>query len=70
MPNHKTQSVCFEDLKVDDPVIIRDRDHNADGARGTVYFLNPESQMVSVVTKGYTDIWEGYADGLVKIIEG
>lgn len=61
-------SVCFEDLELDDEVIIWDRNHNAHGSSGTVYHLDAETRMVSVVTKNMADTWEGMADGLQKII--
>jgi hypothetical protein len=64
----KAIDVCFEDLSVDDDVIIWDRDHNTHGATGKVYHLDSESRIVSVVTKGMVDTWEGMADGLQKII--
>jgi|PersoiStandDraft_1058852.scaffolds.fasta_scaffold02942_9 hypothetical protein len=68
MPSEKAISVCFEDLMVDDTVIIWDRDHSAHGARGKVYWLDPESRLVSVVTNGCVDTWEGCADGLQKVV--
>jgi hypothetical protein len=68
MPNENAISVHFEDLAVDDSVIIHDYGHNAHGARGKVYWLNPDTKLVSVVTKGLVDTWEGYADGLQKLI--
>jgi len=64
----ETLSVCFSDLAIDDEVIIHDHGHNAHGARGKVYYLDPETQLVSVVTKGLVDTWEGCADGLEKVI--
>lgn len=68
MLSEKVISVVFEDLKLEDSVIIQDYGHNAHGARGEVYFLDADSKMVSVVTKGCVDTWEGYADGLQKIV--
>lgn len=68
MPNENAISVLFEDLAVDDSVIIHDYGHGAHGARGTVYWLDPATKLVSVVTKGCVDTWEGYADGLQKLI--
>jgi hypothetical protein len=65
----KAISVCFEDLSVDDDVIIWDRDHNAHGATGKVYHLDTTTRMVSVVTTGCVDTWEGMADGLQKIMD-
>lgn len=67
-PSEMAISVCFEDLKVDDVVIIWDRKHSAHGARGKIYWLEPETRMVSVVTKGSVDTWEGCADGLQKVV--
>lgn len=61
-------SVCFEDLTLDDEVIIHDYGHNAHGARGNVYHLDLNTKMVSVVTKGMVDTWEGLSDGLQKVI--
>ena len=61
-------SVCFEDLELDDEVIIWDRNHNAHGAIGKVYHLDTMTRMVSVVTKNMADTWEGMSDGLQKII--
>lgn len=61
-------SVCFDDLKLDDEVVIQDYGHNAYGARGNVYYLNVDSKMISVVTKGLVDTWEGLADGLLKVV--
>lgn len=49
-------------------VVIRDYGHNAHGAKGKVYWLDTDSRLVSVVTNGYVDTWEGYADGLQKLI--
>lgn len=43
MPSDKTISVCFKDLKVDDIVVIWDRNHSAHGARGKVYCSNREA---------------------------
>jgi hypothetical protein len=68
MANDKFSCVSFEDLAVDDVVVIHDYGHNAHGARGKVYWLDPETKFVSVVTKGSVDTWEGYADGLQKLI--
>lgn len=67
---HKTQAidVTFEDLDLEDEVIIHDYGHNAHGARGKVYHLDPNTHLVSVVTKGMVDTWEGCADGLQKVI--
>ena len=68
MAREKAISVCFEDLMVDDTVIIWDRAHGAHGARGKVYWLDVDTRMVSVVTNGCADTWEGCADGLQKVI--
>lgn len=69
MSNRKNAvSVCFEDLQLEDEVIIWDRNHNAHGASGTIYHIDTETRMISVVTKNMADIWEGMADGLQKII--
>ncbi|MBD8615636.1 hypothetical protein IFT69_18205 [Pseudomonas putida] len=66
----KTSAVCvsLEDLSLEDEVLIHDYGHNAHGARGKVYHLDPDTKLVSVVTKGLVDTWEGCADGLQKII--
>lgn len=61
-------SVTLDALSVDDEVVIQDRDHNAHGASGTVYHIDLETRLVSVVTKGMVDTWEGYVDGLQKIV--
>lgn len=69
MSNHKhAVCVCFEDLKLDDEVVIWDRNHNAHGSSGVIYHLDVDTKMVSVVTKGMVDVWEGLADGLQKVI--
>lgn len=68
MSSEKAISVYFEDLEIDDIVIIWDRNHGAHGARGKVYWLDPETRLVSVVTKGCVDTWEGCADGLQKVV--
>lgn len=65
----KAISVCFEDLSLNDNVIIWDRDHNAHGANGKIYHLDTSTLMISVVTKGCVDTWEGMADGLQKVID-
>lgn len=64
----QTIRVTLDDLSVDDEVVIQDRDHNAYGARGTVYHIDLETRLVSVVTKGMVDTWEGYVDGLQKVV--
>lgn len=70
MSNHKhAVCVCFEDLKLDDEVLIWDRNHNAHGASGVIYHLDGDTKMVSVVTKGMVDTWEGLADGLQKFVK-
>jgi len=61
-------SVCFEDLKRDDEVVIQDYGHNAYGARGKIYHLDVDTKMISVVTNGMVDTWEGLADGILKIV--
>ncbi|MFK3607859.1 hypothetical protein A7D21_28495 [Pseudomonas sp. AP19] len=68
MTSNNAISVCFEDLKLEDIVIICDRGHGAHGSRGKVYWLDPDSRMVSVTTNGMADTWEGLADGLQKVI--
>lgn len=68
MAQTQTISVTLDDLAVDDEVVIQDRDHNAHGARGTVYHIDLETKLVSVVTKGMVDTWEGYVDGLQKVV--
>lgn len=68
MPSEQAISVCFEDLMMGDIVIIWDRNHSAHGARGKVYWLDPERRLVSVVTNGCVDTWEGCADGLQKMV--
>lgn len=60
--------VSFDDLRIDDRVVVKDFDHNAYGALGKVYWLDRDTHLVSVVTDGNVDVWEGYADGLVKIV--
>ena len=62
-------SVLFEDLELEDDVIIHDFGHSAHGARGKVYWLDTQTKFVSVTTNGYADTWEGYADGLQKVIK-
>ena len=69
MPGEKHVCVSFEDLALEDVVIVRDSGHNAHGARGKVYWLDTETKLVSVVTNGCVDTWEGYADGLQKLVE-
>lgn len=61
-------SVCFEGLVVDDTLITWDRDHGVHGARGKVYWHDPDTRMVSLVTNGCADTWESCADGLQKEI--
>lgn len=68
MAQTQTINVTLDDLAVDDEVVVHDRGHNAHGARGVVYHIDLETKLVSVVTKGMVDTWEGYADGLQKII--
>lgn len=63
-----TIEVSFDELKIDDRVVIRDYDHNAYGAHGKVYYLDADTKFVSVVTDGGVDVWEGLADGLTKIV--
>lgn len=67
-PRETATNVSFEELALDDSVIIWDRGHSAHGARGKVYWLDPETRMVSVTTSGCVDTWEGYADGLQKLV--
>jgi hypothetical protein len=67
MANERYVSVTFEDLALEDTVVIHDYGHNANGAKGKVYWLDPETKFVSVVTTGCVDTWEGYADGLQKL---
>ncbi|WP_274644159.1 hypothetical protein [Pseudomonas serbica] len=68
MANEQFASVTFDDLALEDTVVIQDHGHNAHGARGKVYFLDADTQLVSVVTNGCVDTWEGYADGLQKLV--
>lgn len=68
MAQTQTISVTLDDLAVDDEVVIQDRDHNAHGAGGTVYHIDLDTKLVSVVTKGMVDTWEGYVDGLQKVL--
>lgn len=68
MARTQTISVTFDDLAVEDEVIIHDLGHNAHSARGTVYHVDLDTKLVSVVTKGMVDTWEGYADGLQKVV--
>lgn len=68
MPSEKPICVSFEDLALEDLVIVCDRGHSAHGARGKVYWLDAETRLVSVITSGCVDTWEGYADGLQKLI--
>lgn len=68
MANEQFISVTFDDLALEDTVVVQDRGHNAHGARGKVYWLDTETRLVSVVTNGGVDTWEGYADGLQKLI--
>lgn len=60
--------VHFSDLSIDDNVVIHDYGHNSHGAHGKVYWLDTETKIVSVTTKNCVDVWEGYADGLQKLI--
>ncbi|WP_116827141.1 MULTISPECIES: hypothetical protein [Pseudomonas syringae group] len=68
MTSKNAIDVSFEDLKLEDTVIIWDRGHDAHGSRGTIYWLDPDTRMVSVTTNGMADTWEGLADGLQKVI--
>lgn len=68
MANEQFVSVTFVDLALENTVVIHDHGHNAHGAKGKVYWLDPETKLVSVVTNGCVDTWEGYADGLQKLI--
>ncbi len=64
----KEIEVTFDDLRIDDRVVVKDFDHNAYGAHGKVYWLDHETRLISVVTDGHVDVWEGCADGLLKIV--
>ncbi len=66
--NKKSICVSFDDLKIDDEVIIFDHNHNAHGSSGVIYHLDIDTKIVSVVTNGMVDTWEGLADGLQKYI--
>jgi hypothetical protein len=61
--------ISFEQLAINDRVVILDRDHNAYGAHGMVYWLDKRTRMISVVTDGNVDTWEGMADALAKLVE-
>lgn len=64
----QTINVTLDDLAVDDEVVVHDRTHNAHGSRGAVYHIDLDTKLVSVITNGMVNTWEGYVDGLQKVV--